>query len=308
MNNVLSLIWTLSLALAFFMASSQTVIITDDPEYDKGASSAVLDVNSEQAGFLMPRMTKAQREAITEPARGLILFQTDEIPGFYYNAGSSEDPMWVILTANSGAFHEGTCGGTIWDVDGNRYPTVYIGNDLWMAENLRVTKFQNGEPIVKVQTASVWNSTDLAAYSFYDNMYANSATFGLLYNGIVISHPSGICPDGWMVPDDSHWQSMADYLGGAETAGQFLKAAKYWNTITPNAFNSSGFSALPSGLRSADDGAYSSLRTLGGWWSFINDSRSSLSVFMLDAGNDELTSHPAQPNEGYAIRCVKIKH
>lgn len=307
MNYLLSISWTITLALTFLIASSQTVIITDDPDYKEGVSSAVLDLNSQQAGFLMPRMTKSQREAILEPAKGLILFQTDAESGFYYNAGSPEDPMWVILSYITGTMEEVSCGGMLWDVDGNRYPTVHIGDDLWMAENLRVTNFRNGEPIPAMQSASAWTGTNLPAYSVYDNMPGHITTFGLLYNGYVIQHPSGICPEGWMVPEESHWYALADQVGGTETSGQKLKAARYWDVITPNALNSSGFSALPSGYRSAGDGVFLSVRSSGGWWAGSDNTRSALSAFMLHASNDELTSQSVELNEGFAIRCVKIR-
>ena len=293
------------LTLSAYIASSQTVIITDDAEYDEGVSSAVLDVNSQQAGFLMPRMTKSQREAIVEPATGLLLFQTDEQPGFYYNAGSQDEPHWIILGSSDGAMDEHGSGRVIWDVNGNRYSTVLIGNDLWMAENLRATNLRNGEPIPLMQSASDWTETDLAAYSIYDNMVEHSGTFGLLYNGYAVQHPSGICPEGWMVPEESHWQSLADHLGGAETAGRALKAARYWDVISPNAFNSSGFSALPAGYRSSGNGYFLLLRALSGWWSFTDEKRAVLNAFMLHAASDELTNHSVSPNSGYAIRCVK---
>lgn len=305
MNPVFSIFFLASLMIYLPVVSSQTVIITDDPEYEEGVSSALLDLNSQQAGFLMPRMTESQREAIVAPATGLLLFQTDGQAGFYYNAGCQNEPHWIVLGSNDGAANTTASGSWIWDIDGNRYPTVQIGSDVWMAENLRVTKFRDGEPVFSMQSASEWTGTDLAAYSIYDNIDAHSGTFGLLYNGYAVHHPSGICPEGWMVPEESHWQSLADHLGGNEIAGQALKAARYWDVITSNFSNASGFSALPSGYRSSGDGYFVSLRTIGGWWSLSADGLSTASVYMLQADSNSLTNLLVSANRGYAIRCVK---
>lgn len=300
-----NILWTICFLFVAHLTMAQTVIITDDPDYDEGPSSAVLDLHSEQAGLLMPRMTRSQRDAIHEPATGLIFFQTDEKPGFYYNAGSPEEPFWTLIGSVATVASALSNSGFVWDIDGNHYPTVIIGDYLWMAQNLRVTRFRNGEPIPKVESASLWTSASHAAYSVYDNVDNHVERFGLLYNGLVLHHPLGICPEGWMIPDETHWSSLADYSGGVETAGTELKAARYWDALANNAFNTSGFSAIPSGTRRGDSGSFISLRKTGSWWSFTDDPPSGLLVFLLHAGDDALVSQEMDENSGHAIRCVK---
>lgn len=305
MNICRIIFWTLFLLFVADVAFPQTVTITDDPDYDGVISSAVLELYSEQAGFLMPRMTQSQRDAIPSPAKGLILFQTDEKSGFYYNAGSAEDPFWVLLGSVASVAEEFSNAGSVWDIDGNHYPTVIIGEYRWMAQNLRVTHFRNGEPIPEVASASFWINAEHAAYSIYDNMASNAERFGLLYNGFVLHHPSGICPEGWMIPDNTHWQSLAIQSGGAEIAGKELKAAIYWDASSINAFNTSGFSAMPSGFRSDENGTFTALRNSSSWWSFTDDHQGGPWGYKLHAGSDALSSQEVNPNSGHAIRCVR---
>ena len=102
---------------------------------------------------------------------------------------------------------------TVTDIDGNVYQTVQIGDQFWMAENLKVTHYQNGDEI---------------PCNVYNDDPSNAAIYGRLYNWYAVDDERGICPEGWHVPSDdeadSEWQILVDYLGGGSVAGGKMKA------------------------------------------------------------------------------------
>lgn len=149
------------------------------------------------------------------------------------------------------------------DIDGNEYQTLQIGNQTWMAENLRVKHFRDGTPILPAPTDEDWFSATgkrketetLAAWCSYDNKYENELKYGLLYNYSVIKHKAGIAPEGWRVPKQEDFQAMFSFLEGEpepygynRLSGKLKAKNEWWD----NPFhNESGFSALPSGSRLA---------------------------------------------------------
>jgi uncharacterized protein (TIGR02145 family) len=182
--------------------------------------------------------------------------------------------------------------GIVTDADGNVYQTVKIGSQEWMAENLRVTKYNDGTVIPLVSDSAAWYSinqmTPSPAYCFYNNTSdANSIRkYGALYNWYVVnpSNPKKIAPEGWHVPSDSEWDTLQNYLiakgynWDSTTSGdkiaKSLAAMTDWLTyatlgtigcgLTMN--NNSGFSALPGGNRYST-GLFSLQNSYGVWWS-----------------------------------------
>jgi len=142
-------------------------------------------------------------------------------------------------------------GGTVKDIDGNVYKTIQIGNQWWMAENLKVTHYRNGDPIPHVKDADMWRTTKDGAYCSYDNDARHSSAFGKLYNWYSVVDRRNIAPDGWHVPTEDEWQTLIDFLGGEDVACGKLKEAGYshWKRPNSEATNSSGFTALPGGYR-----------------------------------------------------------
>lgn len=145
------------------------------------------------------------------------------------------------------------------DIDGNEYQTVQIGNQIWMAENLRVKHFRDGTPILHAPSHEDWLGASgkfaksLPAWCSYNNELENEKKYGLLYNYSVISYESGVAPVGWRVPEVKDFEDMFSYLDGKPLPYGFsllpgkLKAKNEW---CDNPFhNESGFSALPSGSR-----------------------------------------------------------
>ena len=140
------------------------------------------------------------------------------------------------------------------DIDGNEYSTVVIGTQHWMAENLKVTKYRNGDNITNITNNSLWNSNTSGAYGYYNNSTANRDIYGLLYNGYAVDDIGNqICPQGWHVPSSIEFDTLKSYLVQSGDSNFVLKLREegtdHWSTDI-NASNSSGFTALGSGYLS----------------------------------------------------------
>lgn len=213
------------------------------------------------------------------------------------------------------------------DVDGNEYKTVRAGNKLWMAENLRVTHYDNsgtqGDAIPFAETDNAWgilgnNNTD-KAYCWYNNdEESNKDIYGALYtyaaamNGVVSSseNPSGVqgvCPAGWHLPSNAEWSELVDYLGGKSIAGGKMKevGTTHWNSPNEGATNESGFLARPGGFRHHDDGASYNICYNGGYWSTTEFNSTSVYCRTLYGTDGEVHRLSFNKSKGYSVRCVK---
>jgi uncharacterized protein (TIGR02145 family) len=153
------------------------------------------------------------------------------------------------------------------DIDGNNYPVVKIGNQIWMKENLRVSQYRNGVSIPIVTDATAWGSLTTGGRSWNNNdSYENP--YGNLYNWHAVADSRGLCPTGWHVPTDAEWTTLTTYLGGESVAGGKMKTigTTYWNSPNTGATNESGFSALPGGFR-FNDGSFLNVRLSAFFWS-----------------------------------------
>lgn len=141
------------------------------------------------------------------------------------------------------------------DGDGNHYPVVYIGTQVWMARNLATTKYRNGDDIPHVTTGSTWNNLSTGAYCWYSNNTAYGEVYGALYNWYATQPETNgnhaLCPEGWRVPTDEDFTTLTNYLGGTVTAGGKLKETGFahWQSPNTGATNEYGFTALPGGSR-----------------------------------------------------------
>lgn len=151
---------------------------------------------------------------------------------------------------------------TVTDIDGNTYSTVKIGNQVWMAENLRVTRFNDNTSIPKVLD---WWYLETPAYCYYNNTSNTDTinTYGALYSWYTVETEK-LCPVGWHVPSDEEWTELTDYLGGL--AGGRIKESGtvHWRTPNTDAIGDSKFSALPGGYRSS--GGFLDIGREGNWW------------------------------------------
>jgi len=145
--------------------------------------------------------------------------------------------------------------GTVTDIDGNVYETVLIGEQLWMAENLKVTHYNDGSEIPTDYSYSEWIELETGAYAVYQDDPLIAGIYGNLYNWYTADDDRGVCPDGWHVPSDDEWTVLTDYLGGSYIAGGTMKEEghEHWifysDEITEETTNESGFTGLPAGYR-----------------------------------------------------------
>ncbi|RLD36404.1 MAG: hypothetical protein DRI74_09135, partial [Bacteroidetes bacterium] len=133
--------------------------------------------------------------------------------------------------------------GTMSDIEGNIYKTIQIGNQIWMAENLRTTKYKNDEGIATTFSNELWGTTDVGLYCNYNNTenLVSIATYGRLYNWYAVNNENGLAPEGWRVPTVSDWNTLIDYLGGDEIASNAMKevGSTHWGDPYESS-NSSG--------------------------------------------------------------------
>jgi uncharacterized protein (TIGR02145 family) len=178
---------------------------------------------------------------------------------------------------------------SVTDIDGNNYKVVKIGDQLWMAENLKVTRYRNGEEIPLIIGEQEWKRAKYGAAAVYphgmleglDSGDEVANVYGLLYNWYAINR---ICPEGWHIPSDDDWKTLEMHLGisrehadrvgrrGFDQGGQ-IKSQRTepdplpsWKSPNNGATDEFGFSALPSGFRYYD-GSFGDIGLRGGWWS-----------------------------------------
>jgi uncharacterized protein (TIGR02145 family) len=194
---------------------------------------------------------------------------------------------------------------TVTDIDGNVYRTVAIGSQVWMAENLKVTRYRNGDPIPNVVSKIQWSSMKSGAYCSYNND-STTTNYGHLYNWYAATDERHIAPQGWHVASDKEFKTLTKFLGGESSAGSNLKESgtSHWHSPNPNAVNKYGFSALPSGYRNNYDGTFELLGLNGFWWSISK--KDTLAWIRNMSFNDSgIFRNYMDKATGVSIRCVK---
>lgn len=196
------------------------------------------------------------------------------------------------------------------DIDGNTYKTVIIGDQVWMAENLRTTKYRDGTPIPNVTDYKIWMNLTTGAYCYFMNSVANGAVYGPLYNFYSVIDNRGLSPSGWHVPSDAEWSILREFLGGEKVAGGKLKetGTKHWNSPNDQADNSSGFTALPGSWRGSGGAFYYNVGACGMWWtSTISDNPNYPWLYSMWGGTNLGRSIDSYfpKDAGCSIRCIK---
>jgi uncharacterized protein (TIGR02145 family) len=190
------------------------------------------------------------------------------------------------------------------DVEGNVYETVLIGNQWWMTENLRTSKYSNDEAIPNITENSNWIQFTNGAWCNYSNNIANDELYGKLYNWYTVADPRGLCPINWHVPNNLDWNILNENLGGQYLAGKKLKSTIGWD-LNSNATNESGFSGLPGGIRRVSDGWFTIEGTDGVWWSYSDENTFSAYYRSLYYLVNYFGEDSNDKRHGYSIRCVK---
>ena len=214
--------------------------------------------------------------------------------------------------------------GTVTDIDGNVYKTVTIGTQVWMAENLKVTKYNDNTPIPLVTDINVWSKSSTPGYCWYNNdATTNKNVYGGLYNWYAVN-TNKLCPVGWHVPSDVEWQKLILYIDASAvinvanigyesfTAGGKLKEAgsAHWQSPNTGATNESGFTALPGGFRS-NMAEFRSAGISGSWWSSKESIPGSFVYtwygwyFYMKYNESNAGGSNYDKLEGKSVRCVK---
>lgn len=265
---------------------------------------------------------------------------TDAIPGRHTISVTVKDD------SNNETFHEIAIfvieadldileTGTVEDYDGNIYETVKIGSQWWMAENLKTTHFSDGSEINLIENNENWENLGFSenAYCYYNNSLANAGTYGALYNWtaamnsaesseLTPSNVRGVCPTGWHLPSDGEWIILEMELGMSydeawlvgwrgTNEGSKLKTKKGWYS-NGNGTNSSGFSALPAGIRSGN-GLFSDVGKTTHFWTsteYLNITtyafNRNLDYNHSGVGWFRASHYYGFPKEfGFSVRCVK---
>ncbi len=301
MKTINTLFFIIAITISYTL-KAQVSVNTDGSDPD---NSAILDIKSTDKGFLPPRMTQAQKNNISVPAAGLLVYQTDETPGYYYYTGTD----WIAITSTGpGAITNSGCV----DIDGNAYSTFTIARHVWMAENLRVTHYSNGDVIPNITGNGEWLTLTTGAYCWYDNDSAANEKYGKLYNWYAVNDNHGLCPEGWQVPTKAEWNILITYLGGSNVAGGKMKAVSdLWTSPTSNsrATNISNFSGLPSGYR-LDNGPSSFIHSYGFLWSSSPAPSPDLGNaigYNLYFNGDQLAEENLDKRFGSSVRCLQKK-
>jgi uncharacterized protein (TIGR02145 family) len=200
-----------------------------------------------------------------------------------------------------------SCKNTVTDIDGNIYNTIKIGKNVWMVENLKTTRYSNGDHILNVTDSIKWCNLSTGAYSNYDNDADNyPIIYGRLYNWYAVKDSRNLAPDGWHVATDAEWELLVAYLGGENIAGDKLKekGIAHWHSINTRATNETGFSALPGGARFTNKN-FSCINLVGFWWSSSELNEDNAWVWRI--GNDQDKTYKREDNKhnGYSVRCVR---
>lgn len=211
-----------------------------------------------------------------------------------------------------------TVSRTVTDIDGNVYRTVKIGDQWWMAENLKVTHDRNGDAIPNVTNATEWSNLTRSAFCNYNNETDSEDTWGCLYNWYAVNSGNNIAPAGWHMPGDWEWKELEMILGmsqsevdvegwrGADIGGKLKETGTiHWTSTNEGATNESGFTALGSGMR-MDNGSFAGILDKTIFWTTIE----------MNDGNDGMARHLDHQYStigrlhngkkyGFSVRCIR---
>ena len=223
--------------------------------------------------------------------------------------------LFIQTCDNQNPVKSKTTTSTITDIDGIVYQTVKIGNQWWMAENLKVTQFRNGDAIPKHTGGEDWLDLTTSHYCVFANNDSNTAVFGNLYNWFVVHDRRQVAPAGWHVPSDAEWKELEQFLGmseseanmglwrGTDEGGQLKSASDvFWLTPNKSAVDAFEFNAIGSGYRC---GGFHSLGETAAYWTRSEKSASTAWGRCLTHYESRILRSEIDKTFAYSIRCVK---
>lgn len=195
---------------------------------------------------------------------------------------------------------------TVSDLDGNIYHTTRIGNQTWMVENLKTTRFNNGDLIMNSPNNDHWKQAKQAAYSSYNNDSTLTKDYGFLYNYHCLKDDRNIAPKGWRIPTEDDLRILESFLNSNTSTGVFLKEKGnlHWLPSNETGNNASGFNALPGGYRD-EDGKFYMLKANGYYWTSTGSFElyhwsSRMFQAFADVRRDSVFEQ-----YGFSIKCIK---
>lgn len=213
----------------------------------------------------------------------------------------------IIAVIDNGNFHKNTTPtNTVTDVDGNVYHTVTIGTQIWMVENLRTTRYRNGDLIPCVTDGKAWFNLKTPGYCWYNNDAQTYNMYGALYNWYAVDDNRKIAPAGWHIPTNAEWTILTTYLGGEIVAGGKLKetGTTHWQSPNTGATNETGFTALPGGYRYYG-GIFIGMGGYGYWWSASQLNINEADNKFIISGNSVMDRDYGNKSLGGYVRCLK---
>jgi uncharacterized protein (TIGR02145 family) len=219
--------------------------------------------------------------------------------------------IWFSTNAAS-VFNINLTYGTLTDTEEIVYRSIKIGAQTWMAENLKTSRYRNGDLIGTTSVPSLNTTAEVGPkYQWaYDGNENNVEVYGRLYTWYTITDNRNVCPSGWHVPNDDEWATLEDYLGGWKNAGGKLKESgtTHWQVPNEGANNESGFTALPGGMR-FENGTFTYLGTVGLWWSSDEANPNSPSAMSWSVQYNSSVLSMGWTGDangrGLSVRCIK---
>jgi uncharacterized protein (TIGR02145 family) len=232
----------------------------------------------------------------------------------YHFRIKAENSLWTDFYGSEKIFNSDL---TVTDVDSNTYHGIRIGSQVWMQENLKTTRYSNGDAIPNVTDDAAWSSLVTGAYCWNSNDAATyKDVYGALYNWYAVADIRNVCPTNWHVPSDAEWKTLNIYLGGVETprytnldtskVGGKLKETGTTHWVSPNigATNETGFAALPGGYRDSL-GFSHTIGYSGGWWSSTENMTYTGWGRYLVYNRSRADRSDYYKIYGFSVRCVR---
>jgi uncharacterized protein (TIGR02145 family) len=193
------------------------------------------------------------------------------------------------------------------DGDVNNYPVVVLGSQVWMAENLKTTKYRDNTDIPNVTDNTAWSNLTADGYCWYNNEAVTyKDIYGALYNWYAVN-TGKLCPTGWHVPNESDFLALVAYLGGASNAGGKLKETgnAHWAFPNTGATNETGFTGLPGGYRLYSTGGFTSIGYYGIWWSALQYSATTGGAGIQYYNSSIMDDDEYNKKYGFSVRCLR---
>lgn len=218
----------------------------------------------------------------------------------------------LIFTPGTGCLIDTDTFSAVEDGDGNKYSIVKIGNQIWIAQNLKTTSYNDGTSIPLVEEKKSWEELKSPGYCWYNNSELDfKHDYGALYNFYALDSAANggknVCPEGFRVPSIADWKELGEEAGGLKKAGDMLKESGtvlWWiNDRSDNPFR---FSARPGGYRSGA-GNFENIQQTASWWASTSTTAAAATLISLSANYTDLfISEPNMSKAiGASVRCVK---